>query len=267
MIKLVTIDLDGTLLTDSKEITKENIEAIKKAKEKGVQVVLATGRPIEGVSQYLKILEMNEGYLITFNGALIKNLKTNEVLHSTTISGAAVKEIYQEALRLNVNFHAFTEDDELITNEKNPYTAVEERINGFDAKVVDVMSYSDQAKFLKAMLVYSENELNIAEANVSSKLKNELTMVRSSKIFLEFLNKDSDKGKALLFLRDYLGLKDEETMAIGDAGNDLPMIKASGNGVAMINGMDYVKKEAKIISSFDNNNSGVADIFNKYVLI
>ena len=95
----------------------------------------------------------------------------------------------------------------------------------------------------------------------------EYSMVRSSKIFLEFLHRGIEKGSALKSLASYLNVKMDETMAIGDAGNDISMIKAAGIGVAMKNAFPEVLEIADYITENDNNNSGVAEALNKFIIM
>jgi len=267
MIKLVTIDLDGTLFDNNKKISIENRNAIKKARELGCKIVIATGRPIAGVLPVLEELEINtiDDYVIVYNGAKVYNVSTKEIVFSSTISGQEVKELFKESKRLNSNFHAFKVDEELITDVHNPYTNVECRINKIEDKIVIFDEIADNEKFLKAMMVSDEKTLDAAMKNIQEKFKNNLTMVRSDKIFLEFLNKKSNKGLALEAIANYLNIDIKETMAIGDAGNDLPMIKIAGIGVAMANSFDYVKTEADYIT-LSNENNGVAYAIEKFVI-
>ena len=112
MIKIVTIDLDGTLFDDKKIITKRNKEIIKECHAKGVKIVIATGRPTSGVLPVLDELGLNtiDDYAIIYNGAKIINAYTKEEIYSTTINGKVVKELYDESIRLNTYIHALRKD-------------------------------------------------------------------------------------------------------------------------------------------------------------
>lgn len=267
MIKLIAIDLDGTLFDKEKNISDENIKAIKKAKEKNIKVVIATGRPISGVLPVLEKLNLttNEDYVITYNGAKVFNVGTKEVISSSTILGSDVKSLYNESLRLGVNFHAFRETDELITPKHNPYTDVESKINKVPDLLFDFNKIKDEDKFIKAMMVDSDENITKIMPLVDSNFTTSFSMVRSSKIFLEFLNKKTHKGFAVIALANYLNISLDEVMAIGDAGNDIPMIEIAGVGVAMENAFKEVKEKAKFIT-LDNEHSGVSYAINKYAL-
>ncbi len=266
MIKLITIDLDGTLLDKDKNITEANLEAIKKCTEKGVYVVRARGRPQLGTKSLIKKLGLFNSYIILYNGGKIIDIANNKTIYTNTISGSDIKEIYQLSIKNNLYYHAFKENEDLITQKFNPYTALEVRINHIPFKNELMKNINDNEKFLKGMIVGDEESLNKLEPKLPSSFKEKYSIVRSAKVFLEFLNKSVDKGNALNFLKDYLNLKDDETMAIGDAGNDLGMIKEAHIGVAMKNSMKNVLDIADYITENDNNNSGVAEAINKFVL-
>lgn len=267
MIKLVTIDLDGTLLDNVKNISLENLIAIKKCHELGVKIVIATGRPMCGVMPILEHLGLttNDDYVIIYNGAKILNVGTQKVISSTTIDGKIVKELYTESKRLGVNIHAFRKSEELITPKHNPYTDVEAKINHVEDKIFDFNDINDNDSFIKCMFVDSEENITRIIPLVDKKFKDNYSMNRSSKIFLEFLNKESDKGKALKILANYLNIDIKDTMAIGDADNDLPMIKASGFGVVMENAFPEIKNYANFITK-SNLDNGVAYALNKYII-
>src|SRR4051794_6963279 len=103
LYKLIAIDIDGTLMNDRKEITKEVNEAIQAAKAKGVKVVICTGRPIVGVQSIIEELKLNDedDYVITFNGALVQNTYTHEVESQITLSYENLKELYELSLKLH----------------------------------------------------------------------------------------------------------------------------------------------------------------------
>ena len=267
MIKIVTIDLDGTLFDNVKNISKENIDAIKKCHELGVKIVIATGRPISGVLPVLNRLDLttDKDYVIIYNGSKILNVGTKELIFSSTINGKTVKELYNESLRLGVNFHTFRKNEELITPKHNPYTDVEKTINRIEDILTDINTIDDKDEFLKAMLVDNEDNLNRCEKEINPIFYNDYSMVRSAKIFLEFLNKDCDKGKALEALAHYLNIDMKDTMAIGDAGNDISMIKRAGIGVAMKNSFKEVIDIADFVT-LSNEESGVAYALNKFII-
>lgn len=266
MIKLCTIDLDGTLFDKDKNISIENIEAIKKAKENGCKIVICTGRPMNGIKPVITKLNLlsDEDYVVCYNGSKIINVGTNEVIFSKLIDGKTIKEIYYEAKKLNLYYHAFRDNEELLTFEHNPYTDVEARINNICDHLIDFETIKDDELFLKCMIVDEKEKLDNAMTTIPKELYDKYSIVRSAGIFLEFLNKETNKGLALKALAKHLNIDMSETMAIGDAGNDLDMIRFAGIGVAMENGYDYVKEAADYITA-SNEENGVAKALNKFV--
>ena len=268
MIKIVTIDLDGTLFDKDKNISYQNKLAIAKCHDLGVKIVIATGRPLNGVMPVLEELGLTttSDYAIIYNGAKIMNVGSKEIISSSLIDGRVVKELYQESKRLGINIHAFRDNEELITPKHNPYTDVESTINHIPDLIVDFDTIKPEEKFIKCMLVDSEENITRCMSEVKEKYYTNYSMVRSSKIFLEFLNRGIEKGSALKSLASYLNINMSDTMAIGDAGNDISMIKAAGVGVAMKNAFPEVLEIADYITTNDNNNSGVAEALNKFCI-
>ena len=266
MIKLCTIDLDGTLFDKQKNVSLENKKAIQLAKENGCHIVIATGRPYPGVYRLLNELNLTgpDDYVICYNGSKVLKVDTQEHLFVNTMLGKDVKELYAESKRLGLNFHAFRNNEELITDVNNPYTDVEMRINQMGCSIVNFDDIDDNEEFLKCMMVYESSKLDEAQKNINPIFQEKYAMLRSSSIFLEFLSPGIDKGHGLEFLANYLNINIDETMAIGDAGNDLNMIKKAHIGVAMENAYPYVKEAANYVTA-SNEDSGVGKAINKFI--
>lgn len=266
MIKLICCDLDGTLLTNDKKITEYNKEMIHKFISLGGHFVLASGRPIGGVKHLIDELNLykDNDTTLTYNGGVIALNKTNEILSKNCIKGLLVKELYKESIRLNTNFHFFKDDNTLYTTEFNPYTEIEATINHIEAHLIDINEVRDDDLYIKAMLVSDSQTLDKIRDKIDPKFNN-LAITRSSKVFLEFQNKNISKGAGLKFLKEYYNIKDNETMAIGDQENDLSMIKEAYIGVAMANAIDVVKDSANYIT-LDNEHSGVGYAINELIL-
>lgn len=268
MIKIIALDLDNTLLNKSKQITEYNKLMIQKAKELGVYVILASGRPINGIMPILQELNLtsNNDYVFSFNGGKIYNVGKNECIFDSLIDGRAVKETYKLSQDFGYFFHAFKSDGTLICPLYNHYTDIEATINKVACKITNIDEVCDNDKFIKAMIVDSKDHIDYAFSHVANDLKEKYNVVRSSDIFLEFLNKNNDKGLALKWIADYLNVTISDTMAIGDASNDLGMIKMAGVGVAMENASDIVKNEADYIT-LSCENSGVGYAINHFLNI
>lgn len=267
MYKIIAIDLDGTLLNKEKKISELNKKAIKDAQTAGIKVVIATGRPYQGIGHLIKELnlENTDNYVICFNGGLIYHLLTNEIVYSSSITGKDLKELYKESLRLNVNIHAFRQNQELITPKMSIHTQSEATLNNLDVTIVDFNNIGDDELFIKGMLIDPKEILDEVIPKVDKYWHENFSVVRSAPVYLEFCNLGAQKGVALQALAKILNVDMSTTVSFGDAGNDYSMIKMAGLGIVMENGMDYVKAIADKIT-LSNEDSGVAYGINNFVL-
>lgn len=265
MYRLIAIDMDGTLLREDKTISDRTKHAIERAVEKGVKIVLASGRPIEGLERYLEELQLlsEEDYVMSFNGSVIQNVKTKAPVFKNILKGSDLKVLYTLSKKIGVNIHAFTKKG-CMTPVMNEYTELEGRINGIEVHEIDFDTIDDEEDVIKVMFIDPEPVLEEAIKKIPSSTYEEFTVVRSAPYFLEFLNKASSKGTGVKALSDYLGIKQEEVICIGDAGNDLDMIQFAGLGVAMGNAFEVVKEAADYIT-YDNEADGVAHVIEKFI--
>ncbi len=265
MYKLIAVDMDGTLLKEDKTISKETIKAINKAKARGIKVVLATGRPIEGIQSYLQELNLisSEDYAIAYNGAIIQNTESKQIISKALIKGSDLKYLYDLSKKLKVNIHAFDLEG-CITPKMTKYTEFEGAMNDIKVNIKDFNLIEDEEGIIKVMMVDDEEILDEALKNMPKEVFEKYTVVRSAPYFLEFLNKKVNKGEGVRALSEVLGIKQEEVICIGDAGNDIHMIRYAGLGVAMGNAFEEVKKEADFITK-TNEEDGVAHVINEFI--
>lgn len=266
MYKLIAIDLDGTLLNDRKEISERCREDIIKLKSKGIKVVLATGRPYHGIVPYIKTLDLfnDDDYVIVFNGAVVLNARGNEILYDVPLSLDSYMELYELSKQLGVYIHALTYGS-VLTPRMNPYTEVEAGINNSPVIEGAVCDVNPSAEIIKVMLVDDPKKLDSIIPQLPGWVRKKYSIVRSADIFLEFLNKGIDKAVGVSIITEKLGIKMQEVIALGDAGNDVLMIKNAGLGVAMANATADVKEAADYIT-MSNEEDGVAHVIEKFML-
>lgn len=267
MYKLIALDMDGTLLTSDKKISENTKNALKEAEAKGVKVVLASGRPLSGITRYLAELDLlkSDDYALSFNGGIVVNNKTEEIVTSTLLKGSDLKKIYEISKELDINIHAFSLKEGLITPKMSQYTKYECDMNGIDFTIKDFNEIKDEEDIVKVMMIDPQEKLDEAIKKLPKYLYDKYSVFKSAPYFLEFTNKEVDKGKGLKKLGEYLGIKQEEMIACGDAGNDISMIKYAGLGVAMKNATDDVKEVSDYIT-LSNDEDGIAHIVNKFIL-
>ncbi|WP_366247985.1 sugar-phosphatase [Terribacillus aidingensis] len=268
MYKLVAIDMDGTLLNDQHEVTMEVHETLQEAKKLGVKIVLCTGRPIHGVYRYLEELILNEDgdFVIAFNGALVQNAHTNEVVSQLSLSYDDFIDLHQLSLKLNTPMHYF-DSKNLYTSNRNisNYTVLESFMTKMPLHYRAVDEIPRDVLVPKVMFIDEPERLSETIANVPDEWKARFTMVQSAPYFYEILHPEASKGSAVKNLAEQLGIKREEVMAIGDNGNDLSMIQYAGCGVAMDNAIPAIKDAADFITT-SNNAHGVAEAIRKKIL-
>lgn len=266
MYKLIAVDMDGTLLNENKEITNRCRQAVADLKRKGKKLVLATGRPLNGVMRYLEKLNLfdENDYVITYNGALVQSTKTKHVIFHKPLSRSAYLELYELSLQLGVNIHALT-DQIVLTPKKSRYTELESEINQIPIQVGPVNEVDASTLIVKVMFVDEADRLDAAYSQLPEWVKEKYTILRSAPYFLEFLDKSVNKGVGVSAVARQLGLKREEIICVGDAGNDLDMIQYAGLGVAMGNAFDEIKSAADYVTH-SNEEDGVAHVIEEFML-
>ncbi|MBE6071178.1 MAG: sugar-phosphatase [Clostridium butyricum] len=267
MYKLIALDMDGTLLTSEKKIAESTKIALKKAEENGVKVVLASGRPIDGITSSLQELDLlkQDDYVLSYNGGVVQNTRTKEIVSKAVLKGSDLKLLYEISKDLNVNIHAFSAKEGLITPKNSQYTQYEADMNGISITIKDFKEIDDNEEIIKIMMIDPAEILDPAIEKLPEEVYEKYSVFKSAEFFLEFTNKEVDKGLGLKKLGEYLGIKKEEMIACGDAGNDLSMVKYAGLGVAMGNATDDVKKVANYITS-TNDEDGIAKVIEKFIL-
>ncbi|SIO10597.1 hypothetical protein SAMN05878443_1403 [Carnobacterium alterfunditum] len=268
MIKLVAIDLDGTLLNGEHIISNENKEAIKKAKEQGVKVVLCTGRPLLGMISYLEELNLRESgdYGITYNGGLVQRTDTGDVLSKTTLTKVETEEIFELSKKINVPCNFI----DLENIYEPPYP---EGRDSLYPTVMTALPYvpiimeemSGDIAINKTVFCYSQILLDEAIKNIPAYFFEKYTIMKSRPILLELMPKNVDKGTGIAVLADLLGFEASEVMSLGDEANDAAMIEYAGMGVAMGNATNEIKAMAQYITK-TNEEHGVAYAIHKFVL-
>ena len=266
-IKLVAIDIDGTLLNSQHEITPEVFSAIQDAKKAGVKIVIATGRPISGVRAILEQLQLTEpgDYVITFNGGLVQDAATGEDIVKDTLTYYDYLDIELVARKLSLPMHASTKQGMYTANRNiGKYTIYEAMLVSSPVFYRTPEEMADK-EIIKVMMVDEPEILDAAIPNLPIGLTEKYNVAKSAPFYLEITPKTVNKGQAIIQLAQKLGLTMDQTMAIGDQENDRPMLEVVGNPVVMDNGNPELKKIAKYITK-SNDESGVAHAIREWVL-
>ncbi|WP_026582188.1 Cof-type HAD-IIB family hydrolase [Bacillus sp. J33] len=240
-IKLIALDMDGTLLNSDGEIPDENRQAIREAKEKGIEVILSTGRSRLTARDHADSLELNS-YLITVNGSEIFGPE-GKLISRTPVDSKVMEWMWNLSQTHKTHFWA-TSCDRVWRNEMPDNMHEHEWLKfGFD--ITD-----DEIRDIIHKELQSKGNLEITNSSLTNIEVNALGI---------------NKAKGIQQVTEILGISMENVMAMGDSLNDIAMIEESGWGVAMGNAQDIVKETANAVTA-SNDEAGVAQAIRKWVL-
>lgn len=265
MYKIIALDMDETLLQPNKTISKEDKEALQKAMNMGIHIVLATGRPVFGIKKYIDELGIpNNGYVVCFNGAEVKTIDGTKRIYTEKLTGADLVYLKTLAKNNNVFMHCIDDDGSCFSECHSTYTDLECTLNGITLNVVDYNTVAIDHVITKIMHVDEPSVLDESIKKLPKEVYEKYNVVKSAPFFLEFLNPKADKWYGIEALANYLGVKNEEIMCFGDEENDFMMVKNAGMGIAMGNGIEKLKNVAKFVT-VKNYENGVAYALNKFI--
>lgn len=272
-IKMIGLDLDGTLLNTQKVLTEHTKEVLEKAMEQGIVVLPATGRSVAGLPSELLALP-GIRYALTANGAKIVNLEEGQIIYEKLVPYDMAEQLldimerYDALIEVYHDGVGYSSEDMLQrVHEFFPNPAMADYVIRTRRKVPDVRAMFTEAHLpsdkVQAIFLHEEErqrawkeiEAAFPEAEITSALGNNI----------EVNAPGVSKGKTLLYLGQLLGIKREEIMAFGDGTNDIDMLKEAGLGVAMANAAVCVKEAADVVAD-SNDEEGVAKAIEKYVL-
>ena len=268
-IKLITIDIDDTLVNTAKQVTPRVKAALQEATAQGVKVVLTTGRPLPGVQEYLDELGLNhqdDQYAITYNGGVVQTTNGEE-LGGKELAYSDYLRLREVADELGAYLQVETIDAAYTSAKEINYWASRENFlikMPLIIKPVDEMDPNDH--YVKFMFIGDEADIDSWRDALPADVKEAYYIVKSTPQHLEFMHKDATKGSGLLTLAAKLGIDRSETMALGDQQNDVTMIEAAGLGVAMGNAVPEVKAVADVETTTQNAD-GVGVAVEKWVLV
>lgn len=265
-IKLIALDLDETLLNGKKEIPEANKEALRLAREKGVKVVITTGRPLAAVEKILEELDLiaETEYSITFNGGLVQ-ANTGQILDQIGFGIDAVRRLRQVTDELGLPLDIVRGGEVYVLP-----SAIESLYSTYNPLLqfhkVEPAELPEDVMFNKAVTVCDKEFLDQQIARIPADLYDQFEIFKSREVLLEWCPKGVHKANGLAKLIAHLGIEQSEVMACGDEENDLSMIEWAGLGVCMANGSDKVKAVANVVTPMTNEENAVAWAIEKYVL-
>ena len=263
--RLIATDLDDTLLDDNLEISPRTRKALQKAAEMGCVVTIATGRMYRSARPVALDLGI-EVPIITYQGALVKNARSGEVLAETPLPFSLAVEVLAEGYRASVHMNLYFNDCLYVDSVTEAGTGYA-RLAGIEQHPVGSL-----VKYLAAVRNNPTKILYIAKPELLDSLKTDLAakfggslyITKSKPNYLEFMHPQATKKHALENLAGSFGIAREEIIVFGDSYNDLDMLEWAGMGVAMGNAPAEIKDKADYVTD-TNNRGGVAKALERFL--
>ncbi len=270
-IKLIAIDMDGTLLNKNNDLSDRNKDAIRRAKNKGIEIVIATGRVLKSAEYYAKELELSS-YIAACNGAIVVDDNSKKIIDKP-LSLEKVNEVTNLGLKEDLYFHFYNEDTFFTkTYVKEVVDYYNSSTGKFRGQSVSINLYDDLSEVINNRQLNVYKIIFIDESTDKlTDFRNKLSDIKGLALSsswdnnIEVMESGVSKGLAIKELSEKLGISRREIMAIGDNENDLSMIEFAGLGVAMGNASDLLKGKADFISD-TNDNDGVAVAIERFAL-
>lgn len=267
-VKLIALDLDDTLLDSHQEISDETVHTLRRAASLGIYVVLCSGRAEDAILPFVRRLEIagtqSGRYIIAVNGCSIFDLHQRKRIYNQMVAPEILLHANRRAKEMGLVTEVY-DPDTIHTEEETKWTRLDVDLCHLKMNVV-----KDYEEFLKQgfvkMLIPGEPELlQKLQARLKSDFGSKASVFISKPYFLEILPPDCGKGQAISYLADHLELKGG-TMGFGDSMNDETMIRLCTYGVAMKNGLDEIKEMADFVTAKTNDEDGIADFIQRFVL-
>lgn len=260
---MLVLDMDDTLLTDDHTISNENATMLFKAQELGVYVVLASGRPTPAMTAYAKELQLDNSFMISYNGAVITDLKEDKIIFEQTLSQQQIHELYDYSLKSKTHIITYV-DGKIVSETDSEYIEIEKNITGLEHNKVNSFKEEVKSAAIKCILLEEPSYLKEVERDLKLAMPH-LSVCMSKPFFLEVAQNGIDKGASIKFLAEKLNILQSEIIAVGNAGNDLTMIEYAGLGVWVDNVDPELRNKADVIVA-SNNNHGVAEVVRRFIL-
>ena len=261
--KMLVLDLDDTLLTDDRTISNENAAMLSKAQELGVFIILASGRPTPAMTAFAKELHLDNSYMISYNGAVITDLKEDKVIFEQTLTQEQIHELYDYSLKSKTHIITYV-NGKIVSETDSEYIEIEKNITGLEHNKVLSFKAEVQSSAVKCILLEEPSYLKEVEKDLKATMPH-LSVSMSKPFFLEVAQNGIDKGASIKFLAEKLDILQSEIIAVGNAGNDLTMIEYAGLGVWVDNVDPELRDKANFIVA-SNNDHGVAEVVRRFIL-
>lgn len=265
MIGLVAIDLDGTLLNDGKEVAGQTARSLARAVERGVRVVIASARPPRSVRAIYHSLGLDT-WQITYNGALIWDEPARVAVAHTPLGGSLVRTVIDSARQRFPEVLITCEILDRWHTDREDQTYTTETGRLFPPDVIAPLDEFCNQPVTKLMFLGPPAMMALLTTALAVTFAGQITIVRTDADLIQVTHPTANKGAALVKVAAHYGVRLANTMAIGDAANDIDMLRLAGVGVAVGNATPAVKAVADWVAP-SNNDQGVCAALRKFGVI
>jgi Cof subfamily protein (haloacid dehalogenase superfamily) len=268
-VKIIALDLDDTLLKKDLTISDKNVAVLQRAAAVGIYVVICSGRTENAILPYVRRLDiagLQAGrYIIASNGASVYDLHERHQIYSRLVDEDVLLHANEEAGKLGLYSEVY-DASTIYVPQDNKWTRLDVNLSRLEMQVVP-----NFVEFLKRghpkMVIPGEPEvLQKLQVTLKKDFGARAVVFTSKPYFLEVLPANCGKGEALMWLSNRLEIPQTNTMGFGDSMNDESMIRLSKYGIGMCNGLEYIQQVAAYVTEKNNEEDGVADFIEKYVL-
>lgn len=263
-MKLIGVDVDGTLLNSENKITPRTRQALIRAGEMGHKIVIVSGRPTSAVKYLAKELEFDKfnGLLANYNGGSITDYSSGKVLANHNLERNLALEILDKTRFLNI---IVPYKDMILSDKDHKFLQAESKLLGLEAKIVS--DIRDKLDFDPNKILFAADS-EILDENIPFLVENfgnATSQVRSHRNYYEIIPKGLSKGNSLLEIAKIYDIDQADIIAFGDEMNDASMLEIAGRSIAMANAIEPIKNMADYVT-LSNDEDGIGDYLEKYVL-
>lgn len=265
-IKLVVADIDGTLVTRDKQVTPAALDVIRKLREADIRFTVISARPPRGLQVIKDKVGLKEP-VPALNGGLVVGPDLRTVLRQKSLEPIVVERLLKTLQDLRLDIWVYTDKDWFVRDENGPYVQHEVHAVKFFPTEVESFNQIPLDRVVKVVGVSKDyDRVAAAEKSIQSAFEGAVSATRSQKYYLDITHPAANKGEGVLLLSELLDVPTQHIATIGDMPNDVPMFRQSGLSIAMGNATPEVQREAKHVTS-TNEEEGFAKAMEQYILL
>lgn len=261
--------MDGTLLNDLSLISNHTMQVLKKMTDCGHKLVLSSGRPMGSIMGVVKQEKLNLPgmYIVANNGSTVYDCDRDEIIMEHRVPMDMVAAVWKMCVDRGIHIQTYTADSIVTVSDDEEIGVYRKRIHLGTIYTDDPTTVLTEEPYkLLAISLRDKSVLDNLIIDIEKMYGDKITAIFSNDMYLEIINARAGKGEGLKWLCGHLGIPIEDAFAAGDAMNDLSMIQAAGNGIVMCNGDKDMMAYADIISKHTNDEDGLAEVIEKYII-